>query len=156
MKELQRTALAQIMHYVAFFTMFGRTREGLHAMLFWWLVPVLIGYPAVNYFRNLEHADCEVSKVSNCLKNTRSVRSNLLIRVLLWDTNYHVEHHCYPMVPFFNLHKLNELMFDSVEHNECDHFTIQNWTCFKKGGWIDRQKADMDSFSKKKAAAKSE
>jgi hypothetical protein len=47
-------------------------------------------------------------------------------------------------------------MFDSVYHNECDQFSIQIWTWFKKGGWIDRQKDDMDASSKKKAAAKSE
>ena len=157
MKEIQHSALLQICHYIAFFGLFGRTVEGLQGMAFWWLIPVLLGYPFVNYFRNLEHADCEVSKEPNCLRNTRSVRSNLFIRILLWDTNFHAEHHCYPMVPFFNLHKINELMYEHVIHNECDHFTSQNWTCLKSGGWIDQQRADMEAFDKKrKLEAKSE
>ena len=143
MKDLQWTALAQIAHYVALFAFFGRTREGIQSMLFWWIVPVLLGYPFINFFRNLEHADCEVSKEPNCLRNTRSVRSNLLVRILLWDTNFHVEHHCYPMVPFYNLHKLNKLMYHHIIHNECNHFTTQNWDCLKTGGWIDNQAQEM-------------
>jgi fatty acid desaturase len=149
MSDLQRTAQIQLLHWVAFFAIFGRTKEGLQQMFFWWIIPVLVGYPVVNYFRNLEHADCEVNRDPNCLKNTRSVRSNLLVRVLLWDTNFHAEHHCYPMVPFFNLHKLNELMYDHVIHNEYDHFTIQNWAAFKSGGWIDQQMADMEEYRRR-------
>lgn len=94
MQDLQRTARIQILHWIVLFSIFGRTWQGLQAMLFWWILPVLLGYPSVNYFRNLEHADCEVSKEANCLRNTRSVRSNLLIRTLLWDGNFHAEHHC--------------------------------------------------------------
>ena len=149
MEDLQRTAQVQILHWVTFVALFGRTQDGLIQMAFWWVIPVLLGYPVVNYFRNLEHADCEVSRDPNCLRNTRSVRSNLLVRVLLWDTNFHAEHHCYPMVPFFNLHKLNELMYEHVIHNEHDHFTVQNFTAFMPGGWIDQQMADMDEFSRR-------
>ena len=146
MQDLQRTAQLQLLHWVVFVALFGRSVEGIQRMLFWWVIPVLVGYPVVNYFRNLEHADCEVSRDPNCLRNTRSVRSNLLIRILLWDTNFHAEHHCYPMVPFFNLHKLNDLMYEHVIHNERDHFTTQNWAAFKRGGWIDQQMADMETY----------
>jgi Fatty acid desaturase len=89
MRKLQASAILQLSIYFFVFLHFGRTVQGIQSMLFWWIVPVLLGYPAVNFFRNLEHANCEVSKVSNCLRNTRSVRSNALIRLLLWDTNYH-------------------------------------------------------------------
>lgn len=146
MQDLQQTARIQLLHWIALVSMFCRTEGGLYQMLFWWVIPVLVGYPAVNYFRNLEHADCEISRDPNCLRNTRSVRSNILIRVLLWDTNFHAEHHCYPMVPFFNLHKLNDLMYEHVIHNERDHFTTQNWAAFKSGGWIDQQMAAMKEF----------
>jgi fatty acid desaturase len=110
----------------------------------------------VNFIRNLEHADCEVSKDQNCLRNTRSVRSNLFIRILLWDTNFHAEHHCYPMVPFFNLHKLNKHMYDHVIHNEHGYFVPQNWAALKPGGWIDEQTRDMAAFNNKKYNVKNE
>ena len=146
MRDLQMTALTQIIFYVTVAMTIAQSPEGRAAILFWWIAPVFCGYPVVNYFRNLEHADCEVSKEPNCLRNTRSVRSNLFIRILLWDTNYHAEHHCYPMVPFFNLHKINELMYDHVIHNECDHFTSQNFAAFRPGGWLDQQSRDMDTY----------
>jgi fatty acid desaturase len=149
MQDLQRSAIIQILHQVALFGIFGRTQEGLYGLIFWWIMPVLVGYPFVNFIRNLEHADCEVSKEPHCLRNARSVRSILLIRVLLWDTNYHVEHHSYPMVPFFNLHKLNELMYATVIHNEKDYFITEQWEAFRSGGWIDQQSADMAAYQKK-------
>lgn len=151
MRTIQRTAIAQLIGYASMFYLFGQTRQGVEGLLFWWIVPVLVGYPVVNYFRNLEHADCEVSKDPNCLRNTRSVRSNIVIRTLLWDTNYHAEHHCYPMVPFFNLCRVNELMYPHVLHNECDHFTTQNWAAFKPGGWIDQQNERVNGVAKPKS-----
>ena len=165
-REIQLFAIAQICHYIVIFTFFGRSIEGLQFLAFWWLLPVILGYPFVNYFRNLEHADCDVSNEeqpqpnmnTNCLQNTRSVRSNPLIRLLLWDTNYHAEHHCYPMVPFYNLHKINELLSkqDAILHNECNHFTSQNWTCWMSGGWIDQQKVGMDAYAYNEMKKKSE
>jgi fatty acid desaturase len=151
MRGLQMTALTQIGIYTAIAYFLGSTGEGAKSLLFWWILPVMAGYPVINYIRNLEHADCEVSNEPNCLLNTRSVRTNLLARVLLWDTNYHAEHHCYPMVPFFNLHKLNELMYPHVIHNEHDNFTTQNWAALKSGGWIDQQTERMDRFRTKKS-----
>lgn len=156
MQTLQRTARIQILHWVVIALAFGQTAEGRSNLLFWWIAPVLLGYPVVNYVRNLEHADCEISKEPNCLKNTRSVRSNLVVRILLWDTNYHAEHHCYPMVPFHNLHKLNEEMYPHVIHNECDYFASQNWSACKSGGWIDQQKQAMDDFAAAKKVVKAE
>jgi fatty acid desaturase len=137
-EDLKKTARIQLLVYIMVFAIFGRTKEGLQAIFFWWIVPVIIGYCPINYVRNAEHADCEVNE-TNMLRNTRTVESNPLIRQLLWNTNYHVEHHCYPMVPFFNLPKLHELMNDHAVHNEYKHFTTQNWAYVRPGGWIDQQ-----------------
>jgi fatty acid desaturase len=147
MREIQKTALAQLAFYSFMVARFGQTQQGLESLLFWWFVPVLVGYSAINYVRNLEHSDCEVSKTPNCLKNTRTVDSNLLIRVLLWDTNFHAEHHCYPMVPFFNLHKIHEIMGPHVIGNDCHHFTGQQIMAIKPGGWIDKQSRDMAEYA---------
>jgi fatty acid desaturase len=153
MSGLQRVAQTQLAIYACIIFMACHVEQGLESLVYWWIAPVLCGYPVVNYFRNLEHADCEVSKQPNALRNTRTVRSNILIRTLLWDTNYHAEHHCYPMVPFFNLHKINALMHDHVIHNDTSHFTTQNWAAVKPGGWIDLQTRDMAVHKKYKNAA---
>jgi fatty acid desaturase len=139
MSQLQTWACSQILVDAIIIYTFGRDQQGLQNLAFWWWCPVLVGYPVVNYIRNLEHADCEVSKVNNNLRNTRTCRSNILIRTILWDTNFHAEHHCYPMVPFFNLHKINALTHDHIIHNECETFTKEQWYCIKPGGWIDTQ-----------------
>lgn len=143
MRQIQRCAWGQIAFYICMFLIFGRSQAGLQNLAFWWICPVIVGYPVVNFFRNLEHADCEVSEVSNCLLNTRSVSSNLLVRVILWDTTFHAEHHCYPMVPFFNLHKISALMKGHVVHSEFSDFTTQHWNCIKPNGWIDTQHQEM-------------
>lgn len=39
-------------------------------------------------------------------RNTRTVRSNALVRLVLWNGNYHAEHHRYPAVATLNLHRL--------------------------------------------------
>ncbi len=40
--------------------------------------------------------------------NTRTVYMNPLNRCLYWEMNYHVEHHMFPMVPYYNLDKLHQ------------------------------------------------
>ena len=40
--------------------------------------------------------------------NSRTFYTNRFIRFLYWNMNYHIEHHMYPMVPYFNLPALHE------------------------------------------------
>jgi Na+-transporting NADH:ubiquinone oxidoreductase subunit F len=42
--------------------------------------------------------------------NTRTVYLNFINRYLYWNMGYHIEHHMFPMVPYYNLGKLHELM----------------------------------------------
>jgi fatty acid desaturase len=44
--------------------------------------------------------------------NTRTVLMNPVNRFLYLNMNYHIEHHMFPMVPFYNLPKLHELIKD--------------------------------------------
>jgi fatty acid desaturase len=47
----------------------------------------------------------------NVLKNTRSTRTNALMRWLGWQMQYHTAHHAFPGVPFHRLHQLNDIIF---------------------------------------------
>jgi hypothetical protein len=60
------------------------------------------------------------------------------------------------MVPFYDLHKLNELMYDLVINSEFNLFTIQNWNALKSGGWIDSQASDMEAHRQRMMQKKSE
>jgi fatty acid desaturase len=135
--DLQFYSLLQLGVYVFIFTTFGTTLEGMKSLVFWWMSPCVIGFAPIHFFRNAEHADCDF--IPNQLHNTRTVESNRIIRWLLWETNFHCEHHAYPMVPFYNLPVLHDLLDPYIKHNDCKTFIGQNWQMIKPGGWIDKQ-----------------
>ena len=41
-------------------------------------------------------------------QNCRTVYMNPVFRFLYWNMNYHVEHHMFPMVPYYALEQLHE------------------------------------------------
>ncbi|MDB3945234.1 fatty acid desaturase [Gammaproteobacteria bacterium] len=74
-----------------------------HTWLLWFLViPRLLGAPIMQFFTILQHAETAVNSPS-ILDTTRSFHTNWLGRVLYMNMNYHVEHHLYPNAPFFSL-----------------------------------------------------
>lgn len=78
-------------------------------LLFWvWLLPVLLGQPALRLYLLAEHGDCP--QVVNMFENTRTTFTTALMRFLAWNMPYHVEHHVYPAVPFHQLPALHRLM----------------------------------------------
>jgi fatty acid desaturase len=48
---------------------------------------------------------------ANVLSNTRSTRTNPLMRWLGWQMQYHTAHHAFPGVPFHRLRELHEVIF---------------------------------------------
>jgi fatty acid desaturase len=44
--------------------------------------------------------------------NTRTVLMNPVFNFLYMNMNYHIEHHMFPMVPFYALPKLHDLIRD--------------------------------------------
>ena len=75
-------------------------------LLIWlWLVPVLIGQPALRAYLLAEHGLCP--PVADMLENSRTTFTNRLIRALAWNMPYHIEHHSLPGVPFHQLPALH-------------------------------------------------
>ena len=56
--------------------------------------------------KGIEHLG--LTHESDILNNTRSTRTNALMRWLCWQMPYHTAHHSYPSVPFWQLRKLND------------------------------------------------
>jgi len=73
--------------------------------LFYWILPALLGQPALRLFLLAEHSGCEFS--DNMLSNTRTTYSHALVRFLAWQMPYHAEHHALPSVPFHALARVN-------------------------------------------------
>jgi len=71
-----------------------------------WLLPRILGEPALRAFRMIEHTG--MAESPNMLENTRTTRTNFLVRFFYWNMPYHAEHHLYPSVPFHALPRLHE------------------------------------------------
>lgn len=79
------------------------------AALWLWLAP-MVCMKFVHQLQNtIEHLG--LPHVSNVLVNTRSTRTNALLRWMCWQMQYHTAHHAFPGVPFHRLKELNAALF---------------------------------------------
>jgi fatty acid desaturase len=74
-----------------------------------WLAPLLV-MKCVHQLQNtIEHLG--LPHEDNVLVNTRSTRTNAVMRWLGWQMQYHTAHHAFPGVPFHRLRELHEAIF---------------------------------------------
>ena len=71
------------------------------ALLWAWVLPLLLGQPFLRAYLLAEHARCP--HVANMLENTRTTFTTALVRLIAWNMPFHAEHHAYPAVPFHKL-----------------------------------------------------
>ena len=74
---------------------------GSWAAVTYWMLPAVLGQPALRLFLLAEHTGCPLTP--DMLANTRTTVSNALVRGLAWNMPYHTEHHLFPGVPFHAL-----------------------------------------------------
>jgi fatty acid desaturase len=74
-----------------------------------WLAPMLVMKCSHQLQNTIEHLG--LSHEPNVLQNTRSTRTNALLRWLCWQMQYHTAHHAFPGVPFHRLRELHETIF---------------------------------------------
>ncbi|MGB6354107.1 MAG: fatty acid desaturase [Steroidobacteraceae bacterium] len=79
------------------------------AAVFLWLAPMLTMKPVHQLQNTIEHLG--LSHEDNVLANTRSTRTNALMRWLGWQMQYHTAHHAFPGVPFHRLRELHDAIF---------------------------------------------
>lgn len=73
--------------------------------LTFWIIPMVLTKPIHQLQNTIEHLG--LSHEDNILENTRSTRTNALMRWLCWQMPYHTAHHTFPSVPFWKLKDLN-------------------------------------------------
>jgi fatty acid desaturase len=78
---------------------------GSWVVLTFWVLPLLAGKPVHQLQNTIEHLG--LSHEDDILENTRSTRTNALMRWLCWQMPYHTAHHVFPSVPFWKLRELN-------------------------------------------------
>ncbi len=84
----------------------GSLAVGSWAWATFWIIPMLLTKPVHQLQNTIEHLG--LSHEDNILENTRSTRTNALIRWLCWQMPYHTAHHIFPSVPFWKLRQLND------------------------------------------------
>lgn len=70
-----------------------------------WLAPMLAMKPVHQLQNTIEHLG--LSHESDIFRNTRSTRTNAVLRWLCWQMPYHTAHHAFPSVPFWQLKELD-------------------------------------------------
>jgi fatty acid desaturase len=89
---------------------------GTTALIWSWLVPILLGQPFLRAYLLAEHARCP--HVANMLENTRTTFTTAFIRLLAWNMPYHAEHHAYPAVPFHKLPQFHQIVRHHLKTTE--------------------------------------
>ncbi len=83
-------------------------------LLWYWIIPVLIGQPFLRLFLMAEHSNCDLS--NNMLENSRTTYASPVINFLAWNMPYHAEHHYLASVPFHALPALHAYTGQSVKY----------------------------------------
>lgn len=86
------------------------------ALLYVWIVPVLLGQPFLRLYLMAEHGRCPF--VANMFENSRTTFTNRLVRRLAWNMPFHAEHHAMPTVPFHRLPELHGLAREHLRQTE--------------------------------------
>ena len=81
---------------------------GSGVLLWFWVVPLLVGQPMLRLYLIAEHTGCPLSP--DMLENSRTVRTNALVRFLAWNMPYHAEHHAYASIPFHALPRAHDAL----------------------------------------------
>lgn len=76
-----------------------------------WLLPMLVMKPVHQLQNTIEHLG--LPHVASITENTRSTRTNALMRWLAWNMQYHTAHHAFPGVPFHRLRELDVALFSA-------------------------------------------
>jgi fatty acid desaturase len=76
-------------------------------LLWYWLLPVNVAMVLSNVRGNAEHVG---TGAGSALLISRTVTSSQLVSFLMCNLNYHLEHHLFPGVPWYNLPKVHQLL----------------------------------------------
>ncbi len=110
---------------VTVLTVFG----GWKLYLMYWIVPYLSTFFMYQYIRSVSEHFGEL-EYDHLLTSTRTFKFNLIERFFLAPHNvgYHLEHHLYPGVPYYNLPKLHALLMQTDTYNSKAHVTVGFWS----------------------------
>lgn len=77
----------------------------------YWLAPMLVTKVVHQLQNTIEHLG--LPHVGDVTRNTRTTRTNAVMRFLCWNMQYHTAHHSFPGVPCYRLPALHRRIFDA-------------------------------------------
>jgi fatty acid desaturase len=105
--ELVREARWHTLGYLLVVGVSWLTGSGI--ALLCWFAPLIVMKFVHQLQNTIEHLG--LTHEDNVLSNTRSTRTNALMRWLAWQMQYHTAHHAFPGVPFYRLRELHHAIF---------------------------------------------
>lgn len=114
---------------IAFYLVFFPVMTYLYGDTFWqifmlyWIVPLLTWLKAVLRFRTIsEHYALEYDHI---YRDTRTTYPSWWEKILFApkNINYHLDHHLYPSVPFYNLPRLHQHLLENSDFRDNAHLT---------------------------------
>lgn len=90
----------------------GSVWFGQWQVLTFWVVPALLGQPALRAYLLAEHTLCPF--VADIVRNSRTTATLAPLRFIAWNMPFHTEHHLYPSVPFHALPGLHQAIKDKL------------------------------------------
>ena len=90
----------------------GSVASGSAVLLWYWIIPALLGQPLLRLYLLAEHSGCP--RTMDMLENSRTTYTNALVRFLAWNMPFHAEHHAWPSIPFHALPQANTLIRDRL------------------------------------------
>ena len=113
---------------------------GSWAALQLWLAPMLALKPVHQLQNTIEHLG--LPHVDAITENTRTTRTNALMRWLAWNMQYHTAHHAFPGVPCYALPKLhNEIFVEKGRKPPTMSYLAFQWAVLR-AFWNGRTEAD--------------
>lgn len=114
---------ARLAFYVAVLILCAATGN-FSNLLMYWVVPIITSFAFFMYIRSAaEHFGGEMN-YTDILQSSRNVETGWLESLCFpHGVNYHLDHHLYPSVPFYNLPKLNAALKQFPAYRERAHVT---------------------------------
>lgn len=98
--------------------------SGWTTFLLYWIIPYFSTFLMFQYIRSVAEHFGDLA-YEHLLNSSRTIKTNMLERFLIapHHVGYHIEHHLYPAVPFYNLPKLHRLLMENELFKSKAHVT---------------------------------
>jgi fatty acid desaturase len=113
-----RTKLQTLAEYGLVAALYAAVFSFLPFAAIWrfWLCPLIIAAILTQVRAIAEHGATSRGDVFTA---TRTVTSNKFVSFMMCNINYHLEHHLFPAVPWYNLPKVHQLLQDEYRRAGC-------------------------------------